>query len=725
MGICYQGTTLKQAVEERGRLFGQTGHIYGLENLDLIEEDPARFMSFQLRMVAACVNARETAKWIAASPTSLVMGELVFMLATPEGDVVSASQGLIGHVQSVPFIIRSIAELGFEEEPAIREGDIFSTNDPYYGVPHGSDCFTLVPVFYKGELIAWTVGVNHIVDVGAIQPGNFSALSPNAFTDGFLYPPLKTGENFQQHKWWELFWQRRTRTASLNILDDKMRVAGAVGLHNKVLEIVEEFGVEYFRRGVKEILEKERRQLLQRIKTMAIPGIYHFLIFNPIRYKGVVGKLFPSSDRDWLLHEPCEFHVLPDGRLLLDFEGLTSEDEFHCNCYEPGVRMVTSLGTWYMFAHTQTVNTALMYLTDYKLSPGSMFNPQNPFAGTSMGLGEAGKFQWAYPFCLSYAYFARGFIEECFPQLGGGIGYGLDGVLADGFRWAGGNLTLVTAFSSSALPYKDGEPVSYDFVPQSDLGEVEVYEFTEPTNLNIGKKLVPNYCGHGKFRSGLGIGMCHLICDPGQYLSIAAFSAFGETSRLALGTCGGYPGPTEVMYFLHETNMREMIEKGLPYPTDFVQVRESLKGGMLKARRVELYRHSTPNIEMKDGDLWASATAATNGWGDPLEREFSLAERDLRYRWLAPDVVRSIYGVVTDEEGKVKIKESEELRQQMKDRRKERSVDARDWWREEREQVLRKEFSEDVYTMYADILKYEKFRRAFMGMWQFPGDYQL
>jgi hypothetical protein len=81
--------------------------------------------------------------------------------------------------------------------------------------------------------------------------------------------------------------------------------------------------------------------------------------------------------------------------------------------------------------------------------------------------------------------------------------------------------------------------------------------------------------------------------------------------------------------------------------------------------------------------------------------------------------------VVADEEGKAKLKESEELRQQMLNRRKERSVDAREWWKNERGQVLNKEFSEDVYNMYADCLQYEKFRRQFTGMWQLPEDYKL
>ena len=40
MGICYQGKTLKEAVEEKERLFRESGRAYGLEQLDLVQSDP-------------------------------------------------------------------------------------------------------------------------------------------------------------------------------------------------------------------------------------------------------------------------------------------------------------------------------------------------------------------------------------------------------------------------------------------------------------------------------------------------------------------------------------------------------------------------------------------------------------------------------------------------------------------------------------------------------------
>ena len=123
----------------------------------------------------------------------------------------------------------------------------------------------------------------------------------------------------------------------------------------------------------------------------------------------------------------------------------------------------------------------------------------------------------------------------------------------------------------------------------------------------------------------------------------------------------------------------------------------------MKAGSVEVYQGPTPNILCKDGDLFSSAGNANGAWGDPLERDFSRVENDVKYGWITPDVARGVYGVVVDGKGQVRVTESNELRQQMRQKRKERSVDAKEWWKKEREQVIRKEFQEDVRNMYADI----------------------
>jgi len=151
MGIGYQSRSLKEMLAERDRLLSETSHLWGLKELALHQEDPAKMMRFQLRVLGACITSRELAKLTAASPIVRTVGECIFMLLVPEGDVAAASFGLTGHVGSAPLQVKHMIQLGYEENPGIRPGDVFSNNDPQYGGPHAADNYTYIPIIYDGS----------------------------------------------------------------------------------------------------------------------------------------------------------------------------------------------------------------------------------------------------------------------------------------------------------------------------------------------------------------------------------------------------------------------------------------------------------------------------------------------------------------------------------------------------------------------------------------------
>ena len=399
---------------ERDRLLSETGHLWGLKELALHQEDPAKMMRFQLRVVGACITSRELAKLTAASPIVRTVGECIFMLLVPEGDVATASFGLTGHVGSVPLQVKHMIQLGYEENPAIRPGDVFSNNDPQYGSPHAADNYTFIPVFYDGELIAWSCAMNHIGDVGAaLAPGSYPGLTPTSFTDGFLYPLVKTGENFTTFRWFDLMWERRTRQPLFNIIDNKMRVTGAKLLHDKVLEIVQEFGVDYFRKATREILERERQRALSFFKERTVLGIYQEvnLGYHNI-YEGRMTQLFPQSDRAWLVTRRTDMEIKSDGSVSIDFEGSNSQDSFGYNVGEGALRVGLSFWWVPMVMYGGVLNTAINYALDVKAPQGTIFNPNDPYISVTscfhtitLVLTNLTRFQ-------ARAVYSRGIIEE-------------------------------------------------------------------------------------------------------------------------------------------------------------------------------------------------------------------------------------------------------------------------------------------------------------------------
>src|SRR3989440_5261070 len=128
--IGWDGLTAAEMLADSERRFAQTGSYWGLTGeLELKSGDPIRYEKLFSRVRGGLVSARETALNISASPIVKEIGELCFALYTPEGDSVALSTGIIVHVHTMSDAIKYMVRSGYEENPGIAAGDIFTNND--------------------------------------------------------------------------------------------------------------------------------------------------------------------------------------------------------------------------------------------------------------------------------------------------------------------------------------------------------------------------------------------------------------------------------------------------------------------------------------------------------------------------------------------------------------------------------------------------------------------
>ena len=99
-----------------------------------------------------------------------VAGDSMVAVFTGKGDMGNASSGTYLHAIIQPAIIKYIMK-NYSENPGVSEGDIWFTNDALYGGIHNPDQVIVMPVFYKGELIACTGAASHTTETGASEPG--------------------------------------------------------------------------------------------------------------------------------------------------------------------------------------------------------------------------------------------------------------------------------------------------------------------------------------------------------------------------------------------------------------------------------------------------------------------------------------------------------------------------------------------------------------------------
>jgi len=106
-----------------------------------------------------------------------------------EGNLASSGAGIPSFVGVLDKAVKRIIEL---HPGDIRPGDVFVTNDPFYGgVTHLNDAVLAMPVFADGELVAWTANIAHWSDVGGMVPGSISTDAREIFQEGLRLPAVK------------------------------------------------------------------------------------------------------------------------------------------------------------------------------------------------------------------------------------------------------------------------------------------------------------------------------------------------------------------------------------------------------------------------------------------------------------------------------------------------------------------------------------------------------
>src|SRR5438034_3012569 len=108
-----------------------------------------------------------------------------------EGNLAASGAGIPAFVATLDKAVKRIIELN-DGQGEIGPGDVFATNDPFYGgVTHLNDVVFALPVFAGGELVAWTANIAHWNDVGGMVPGSISNEAKELFQEGLRLPGIK------------------------------------------------------------------------------------------------------------------------------------------------------------------------------------------------------------------------------------------------------------------------------------------------------------------------------------------------------------------------------------------------------------------------------------------------------------------------------------------------------------------------------------------------------
>ncbi|HEY3624173.1 MAG TPA: hydantoinase B/oxoprolinase family protein [Roseiarcus sp.] len=152
--------------------------------------DPFTLAVIQEALAAAADEMFAVLRRTAMSPIIYEVLDVGTGITDTHGNLVSSGAGIPGFIGVLDKTIKRLLELVPTSE--ITRGDIFVSNDPYYGgVTHLNDVVLAMPVFVGGELIAWAANIGHFNDVGGAVPGSMPIDARDIHAEGLRLPAIK------------------------------------------------------------------------------------------------------------------------------------------------------------------------------------------------------------------------------------------------------------------------------------------------------------------------------------------------------------------------------------------------------------------------------------------------------------------------------------------------------------------------------------------------------
>ena len=152
--------------------------------------------------------------------------------------------------------------------------------------------------------------------------------------------------------------------------------------------------------------------------------------------------------------------------------------------------------------------------------------------------------------------------------------------------------------------------------------------------LNLYTRSLPDSGGAGRFRGGVAAESVFKIHGLDQAEAIFFWTGRGVAAN---GICGGKPGSTPLLAVKKNTDVLELLTKGLPSWQEIKGEEEILTGRPLP-------------FPLDRSDVVLVTNAGGGGYGDPLDREPLQVRKDVFDGYVSPVKAREDYGVVMNPE---------------------------------------------------------------------------
>ena len=497
--------------------------------------------------------------------------------------------GLPVFLAYMQFTVQSLIKLA-DAEGGFKPGDMWILNDPYFGGSHLQDVQLIAPVFVEGELFAIMATTGHWMDIGGNAPGGWAPRATEVHQEGIVIPPVKLYEG------------GKLNTALVAMFRANVRLPNEIAGDLAAMSNVFTVGT----RGVEALVKRYGRVVLTEC-------LNEMIVYSERQMRSYIAELPDGTyscedfmDNDGIVDKPVRV------RLAITVKG----EQMHFDFAGTGPK---SLGPLNMSRNTtmSSVYVAIKHIFPDVPVNGGTFRPIsfNIPAGTMLA--------------AEYPSPCGGYLEP--------IGRVID---------------VVFGAMSKVLP---------DRAPAAFFGTIGVVSIsgTHPRSNNYYVGVFPYPGGYGATRASDGLingtppqSMANFMSlEMSEHRFPVRFNHF--RIRDDSGGAGWHRGGLGTEYSF--TTLADTIVSVLGDRVDYAPFGVA-GGGPALASTVQFTTHGktwVPEMRSKQekepmvaGDMISLASPGGGGFGNPLERDLAMVERDLNRGYISRATAEKTYGVV-------------------------------------------------------------------------------
>ena len=603
--------------------------------------DPVKYELFYSRLQEALFDAKEAIRMLSASEIVREGGESMECVCLPDGESVLVSSGLLAHVASVTHNIRHMIDEKYDEDIGIYKGDQFICNDCHIGGMHIPDMMLISPLFYDNRLIGWLGNGTHIPEVGAIEPGGIPASATEFWHEGICLPGVKIVERGKVRRDVMNMMRRAVRDPRGIDIDTRAKIAGNERARKNILEIIDEFGIDFYEAATRQLFLDAESQARKKIMGLA-KGTFRARCYTDC----------VSANIQKLRMVELTFDITEDGAINITAPVVSPQGMGYNNCAFPALEgLIFCTLLWQIFYDARW-NSGCLKALKFDIPKGSMISADESAAVAYAPIGIGMQVMS----CVNDIISRSSFISGGFGDIMAPCSF-LNAILAGGLDRYGRNcaaaLTSAMMTGGGARYQKDGHDTSVtEWNPWTDFGDAEASEIKVPV-FHLGRRHIPDSGGPGKYRGG-SAGETTVSIHASPFAVVGHMAAGGYVTGVQ-GIYGGYPPPKTSLFIARDTDYLERAKKREPIPHG---VKELLDIYGDKVQELYPAYIMTPTTE---NDIIASQCWGGGGSGDVIERDTEAIVSDIKDKLLSFETAKDVYCVAVDPET-LEVNEEETLK---------------------------------------------------------------